>query len=198
MDIEIKNQEQVLSICQTVQNEKLKQLSNCISSLESNISSVKEKWSSTGIDKETYVIELEKQVENLRTIYQLLGGFSKTITNYTESVKRTAANTIGVGAGMGAVSGALAGASSLKATNSNGTSSVGKNTSSNGNVGGANNMTYNQHMMFWKENKNDIIKSKDDFFVIKLSLDYYKKNFQSINEEILRKEEAGEITQEIK
>lgn len=43
-------------------------------------------------------------------------------------------------------------------------------------VGGANNMTYNQHVMFWE----------------------YKKNFQSINEEILRKEEAGEIIQEIK
>ena len=65
-------------------------------------------------------------------------------------------------------------------------------------VGGANNMTYNQHVMFWEENKNDIIKSRDDFFVVKLSLEYYKKNFQSINEEILRKEEAGEIIQEIK
>ena len=30
-------------------------------------------------------------------------------------------------------------------------------------VGGANNMTYNQHVMFWEENKNDIIKSRDDF-----------------------------------
>ena len=65
-------------------------------------------------------------------------------------------------------------------------------------VGGANNMTYNQHVMFWEENKNDIIKSRGDFFVVKLSLEYYKKNFQSINEEILRKEEAGEIIQEIK
>ena len=65
-------------------------------------------------------------------------------------------------------------------------------------VGGANNMTYNQHVMFWEENKNDIIKSRDDFFVVKLSLEYYKKNFQSITEEILRKEEAGEIIQEIK
>ena len=65
-------------------------------------------------------------------------------------------------------------------------------------VGGANNMTYNQHVMFWEKNKNDIIKSRDDFFVVKLSLEYYKKNFQSINEEILGKEEAGEIIQEIK
>ena len=59
-------------------------------------------------------------------------------------------------------------------------------------------MTYNQQMKFWIENKNKITKSKDDFFVVKLSLEYYKKNFQSINEEILRKEEAGEIIQEIK
>ena len=48
------------------------------------------------------------------------------------------------------------------------------------------------------ENKNEITKSKDDFFVVKLSLEYYKKNFQTINEEILRKEETGEIIQEIK
>ena len=59
-------------------------------------------------------------------------------------------------------------------------------------------MTYNQQMKFWIENKNKITKSKDDFFVVKLSLEYYKKNFQSINEEILRKEETGEIIQKIK
>ena len=65
-------------------------------------------------------------------------------------------------------------------------------------VGGANNMTYNQHMIFWKENKNDIIKGKDDFLVVKLSLEYYKNHFQKQNEEILRKEELGEIIQELK
>lgn len=65
-------------------------------------------------------------------------------------------------------------------------------------VGGANNMTYNQHVKFWTENKNKITDNKDAFFVIKLSLEYYKKNFQSINEEILRKEEKGEIIQKIK
>lgn len=53
--------------------------------------------------------------------------------------------------------------------------------------GGTNNMIYNQQMKFWMENKNEITKSKDDFFVVKLLLEYYKKNFQSINEEILRK-----------
>ncbi len=65
-------------------------------------------------------------------------------------------------------------------------------------VGGANNMTYNQYSKFWIENKNKITKNKDDFFIIKFSLEYYKKNFQAINEEILRKEQKGEIHQEIK
>lgn len=65
-------------------------------------------------------------------------------------------------------------------------------------VGGANNMTYNQYVEFWNKNKNEIINSEDAFFVIEFSLEYYKKNFQAINEEILRKEELGEITQKIK
>ena len=65
-------------------------------------------------------------------------------------------------------------------------------------VGGANIMTFNQYKKFWIENKNEILKSKDEFFVMELKLEYYEKNFQDQNEEILRKEGAGEIEKEIK
>jgi len=65
-------------------------------------------------------------------------------------------------------------------------------------IGGANEMSFNQYKKFCKDCKKDLQASNNSLEVIKLSIDYYKKNFQKQNEEILRKEEAGEIVQEIK
>ena len=65
-------------------------------------------------------------------------------------------------------------------------------------VGGANEMSFNQYKKFWEENQN-VLKLKDNsLFAIQLSIEYYKNNFQAINEEILRKEENGETIQKIK
>lgn len=67
-------------------------------------------------------------------------------------------------------------------------------------IGGANHMSLNQYKKFWLENKEEILVNlkNNRFYAIEKSQEYYKKNFQKQNEEILRKEEAGEIVQKIK
>ena len=63
----------------------------------------------------------------------------------------------------------------------------------------ANHMSFNQYKKFWEENKEEILNADNTCFkAIDLARKYYEKNFQDQNEEILRKEEAGEIEQEIK
>lgn len=59
--------------------------------------------------------------------------------------------------------------------------------------GGANEMSFNQYRTFCTECKEELRSAKNSLEAIELSIDYYKKNFQKQNEEILRKEEVGEI-----
>lgn len=65
-------------------------------------------------------------------------------------------------------------------------------------IGGANEMSLNQYKKFCEDCQKDLQSAKNSLEAIELSIDYYKKNFQKQNEEILRKEEAGEITQQLK
>lgn len=56
-------------------------------------------------------------------------------------------------------------------------------------IGGANEMSLSQYKRFWEECRNDLQKAKNSLEVIRISIDYYKKNFQKHNEEILKKED---------
>ena len=48
-------------------------------------------------------------------------------------------------------------------------------------TGGANKMSLNQHKKFWNDNKEYIMKHDNDrcLFAVKLSHEYYKRNFQN-------------------
>ena len=67
-------------------------------------------------------------------------------------------------------------------------------------IGGANEMSFNQYKKFWEENKEEILVNlkNNRFYAIEKSQEYYIKYFQQQNEEVLRKEELGEIKQNIK
>ena len=80
MDIQIKNEEEAVVSCINGKNSQ-KKLSEAINNLESVINKVKTTWESTGADKETYILELEKQVNNLR----ILGDSSLKFFNTIES-----------------------------------------------------------------------------------------------------------------
>ena len=65
-------------------------------------------------------------------------------------------------------------------------------------IGGASEMSFNQYKKFCEDCKNKLQIANNSLEAIKLSIEYYKKNFQNQNEEVLRKEETGEITQKIR
>lgn len=61
-------------------------------------------------------------------------------------------------------------------------------------IGGANEMSFNQYKCFWLDCKNELKATNNSLDIIKLSIDYYKKNYQKQNEESLKKDEdTGEI-----
>lgn len=55
-------------------------------------------------------------------------------------------------------------------------------------IGGANKMSFNQYKKFCNDCKKELQLANNSLEAIKLSIEYYKNNFQKPNEEILQKE----------
>ncbi len=58
-------------------------------------------------------------------------------------------------------------------------------------IGGANEMSFNQYKEFCIECKTKLQKANNTLEAIRLSIEYYKNNFQKQNEEILKSEETS-------
>lgn len=98
MDIQIKNEEEAVVSCINGKNSQ-KKLSEAINNLESVINKVKTTWESTGADKETYILELEKQVNNLRILGDSSLKFFNTIESYIARVRQLRARKVGESGG---------------------------------------------------------------------------------------------------
>lgn len=98
MDIQVKDEQRALSSCTNGKNNQ-KKLSEAISSLEGIINKVKTTWESTGADKETYIIELEKQINNLRILGDSSLKFFDTIQSYITQIQQLRAKTVGESGG---------------------------------------------------------------------------------------------------
>ena len=88
VDIEIKSTEQAISICNEILTYN-KQNAEMISSLEKTLSDINKNWESTGQDKESYVLELKKQIKNLNIIHDETDRLGRAIISYAENVKAT-------------------------------------------------------------------------------------------------------------
>ena len=98
MDIQVKDEQRALASCTNGKNHQ-KKLNDAINSLESLINKVKTTWESTGADKETYILELEKQISNLRVIGDSGMKFFNTIQSYITQIQQLRARTVGDGGG---------------------------------------------------------------------------------------------------
>ena len=109
MDIEIKNESQALSICESAKSGKIRQLNDHISTLNTLINKINTGWSSTGSDKETYVKELQKQANNLKIISDQTYKFFDVISRYVKNTQNTSKKTVdsNAGGGSGVVTGFL-------------------------------------------------------------------------------------------
>ena len=96
MDIQIKNEEEAVVSCINGKNSQ-KKLSEAINKLQGNLTKIKSNWESTGADKESYIIELEKQMNNLVIIGDVSLKFFKTIESYIARVRELRARTVDSG-----------------------------------------------------------------------------------------------------
>lgn len=93
MDIEIKNEEAAISTCQQIISYN-QQNAAYIESLESALQRINADWQSNGHDKESYVLELEKQIQNLKIMERGTNDLANSILKYVENIQATNSNTL--------------------------------------------------------------------------------------------------------
>lgn len=98
MDIQVKDEQSALTSCSNGKSNQ-KKLNEAISNLEGLLNKVKTSWESTGADKETYILELEKQINNLRIIGDSSLKFFNTIQSYIAQIQQLRARTVGESGG---------------------------------------------------------------------------------------------------
>ena len=64
MDIQIKDQSAALATCEELAKQ-ANAMNGDITTLEGHLSKIKEVWASNGVDKESYVVELDKQISTI-------------------------------------------------------------------------------------------------------------------------------------
>lgn len=93
MDIEIKNEEAVISTCQQILSYN-QQNASYIETLESALQRINADWESNGHDKESYVLELEKQINNLKIMENGTNELANSILRYVENIQATSSKTV--------------------------------------------------------------------------------------------------------
>ena len=93
MDIQIKNEDAAISTCQQLISYN-NQCSADIENLEGSLKRITTDWESNGHDKESYVAELEKQINNLRTMEKAINDLANGIIKYVENNKATSSATM--------------------------------------------------------------------------------------------------------
>lgn len=88
VDIELKSAEQAINICNEILTYN-KENAELISALENALNGINKYWESTGRDKESYVVELKKQIGNLNIVHSETERLGRTIISYAEQAKAT-------------------------------------------------------------------------------------------------------------
>lgn len=122
MDIQINNASGALSNCNSLYAH-ASELNTKVSELTNYINKIKTNWQSNGMDKESYILELEKQSRNLNIIYENVKKLSSAISNYVSNANQISNLTIG-----DSISGYTVSTGYTSASNAvNGVNSVGLN-----------------------------------------------------------------------
>lgn len=93
MDVEIVNADAAINTCEELFSYN-SQLFSQIDELESIMSQIKSKWESNGMDKESYMLELEKQAQNLNELGELVQKLVNSISAYAKDAKQTSQKTM--------------------------------------------------------------------------------------------------------
>ncbi len=93
MDIQVRDFNAAYNTCESI-SKYSNEMNAQIDALDGILNNVKTRWESTGQDKETYMLELRKQAENLTFINQQINTFVKQIKNYVRTVQETSNKTV--------------------------------------------------------------------------------------------------------
>lgn len=94
MDIQIKDESAALASC----DELIKHanaMNGDITTLEGHLSKIKEVWASNGVDKESYVVELDKQIRNFRVICDAIRQLGNSVKNYVTTANQISNLSVG-------------------------------------------------------------------------------------------------------
>ena len=93
-EIEILNPSQAETICSTALSTYIPQYETQISNLTATLTKIKNNWQSNGMDQESYVKELEKQIKNLTIIKDTSKQFFTAISNYTANTQQISSRAV--------------------------------------------------------------------------------------------------------
>lgn len=93
-DIEILNHEQAVNICSTAISKDIAKYESEIAALTATLTKIKSNWQSNGMDQESYVQELDKQIKNVETLKTASKNVFNAVNTYAEQVKATSQKQI--------------------------------------------------------------------------------------------------------
>jgi len=92
-DIIIKNADSAISICGDIVALR-NSISNEIAQLTDALNEVKSNWESSGLDRQSYVSEMEKAIKELEVVINALSNVSGSARNYAVQMKTLAQKTV--------------------------------------------------------------------------------------------------------
>lgn len=85
-DVKVMDPEQAIDDCNYI-NERSQKLYNTAEILNTNLIRIENDWESNGLDKESYVTELKKQIENIFLLCKAIRNVTNPIIYYAENAK---------------------------------------------------------------------------------------------------------------
>lgn len=93
-DIEILNPAQVEMICSTALATDISKYESEISSLTATLTKIKSNWQSNGMDQQSYIQELDKQIKNVEILKQASEGIFKTVSSYAQNTQQISSKAV--------------------------------------------------------------------------------------------------------
>lgn len=94
MDIQIKDESAALASCEELAKQ-ANAMNEDITTLETHLTKIKDAWASDGMDKESYIVELDKQVSNFRLICDKIRKLSSVLQDYVTTANQISNLSIG-------------------------------------------------------------------------------------------------------
>ena len=87
-EIEILNTTHAQNICSTALSSDIAKYESEISGLTATLTKIKSNWQSDGVDQQSYIKELDKQIKNVEILKNASKGVFNTVSNYATNAQK--------------------------------------------------------------------------------------------------------------